>query len=134
MGVLTGNPMNTLLASASRPPETVSGAPTRVVVRDLVLMAEIGVYAHEQGRRQRIRVGLDLETDPQTPAVTAADAIAAVHAVLASGHITLVETMAERVAAGCLSDPRVRSVRVRLEKLDIFPDAIVGVEFERRRG
>mgnify|MGYP001809590316 CR=1 FL=1 len=130
--------MNTLLAPASLPLEAVPGAPTRVMVRDLVLMAEIGVYAHEHGRRQRIRVGLDLETDPQTPAqtpaVTAADAIAAVHAVLESGHITLVETMAERVAAGCLSDPRVRSVRVRLEKLDIFPDAIVGVEFERRRG
>lgn len=132
--------MNTLFAPASLPPETgpgpgaVSSPPTRVVVRDLVLMAEIGVYAHEHGRRQRIRVGLDLETDPQAPAVTAAEAIAAVHGVLSAGHITLVETLAERVAAGCLTDPRVRSVRVRVEKLDIFPDAIVGVEFERRRG
>lgn len=105
----------------------------RVVIRDLVLMAEVGIYDHEHGRRQRVRVGLDLETDPREPAVTAGEAAAAVQAVLASGHIMLLETMAERMAARCLADPRVRSVRVRVEKPDIFPDATVGVEFERRR-
>ena len=128
--------MTTLHAPASLPFEAgaMPSTPTRVVVRDLVLMAGIGIYDHEQGRQQRIRVGLELETDPQALAVTAADAIAALHAVLASGHIMLLETLAERTAAGCLADPRVRWVRVRVEKLDIFPDAIAGVEFERRRG
>lgn len=140
MGVLTGIPMNTLLApvpvlSAETPagPAAAPSAPMRVVIRDLVLMAEVGIYDHEQGRRQRVRVGLDLETDPREPAVTAGEAAAAAQAVLASGHIMLLETMAERMAARCLADPRVRSVRVRVEKPDIFPDATVGVEFERRR-
>jgi dihydroneopterin aldolase len=32
----------------------------------------------------------------------------------------------------CLGDPRVRSARVRVEKLDVFPDAAsAGVEIER---
>jgi dihydroneopterin aldolase len=44
----------------------------------------------------------------------------------------LLETLAEEIAAICLQDGRVRSVRVRVEKLDIFPDAAsVGVEIER---
>jgi len=43
-----------------------------------------------------------------------------------------VETLAERIAALCLDDARVRSVRIRVEKLDVFPDATsVGVEIER---
>jgi 7,8-dihydroneopterin aldolase/epimerase/oxygenase len=43
-----------------------------------------------------------------------------------------VETLAERIAALCLSDRRVRVARVRVEKLDVFPDATsVGVEIER---
>ena len=44
----------------------------------------------------------------------------------------LVETLAERLAGICLQDPRVRSARVRVEKLDVFADAVsVGVEIER---
>ena len=53
--------------------------------------------------------------------------------ILASrDHVNLVETLAEDVAAMCLSDDRVRSARVRIEKLDILNDAeSVGVEIER---
>jgi dihydroneopterin aldolase len=46
----------------------------------------------------------------------------------------LVETLAERVADLCLSDPRVVVVRVRVEKPDVIVEAGgVGVEIERRR-
>ena len=52
--------------------------------------------------------------------------------IVHAGHVRLLETLAERVAEACLEDDRVRSVRVRVEKLDIFPDvASVGVEIER---
>jgi 7,8-dihydroneopterin aldolase/epimerase/oxygenase len=55
-----------------------------------------------------------------------------VRAVIAAGHVELVETLAERLADLCLEDSRVRSVRIRVEKLDIVPDAAsVGVEIER---
>jgi dihydroneopterin aldolase len=55
-----------------------------------------------------------------------------VREIVSRGHINLVETLAEEVAAMCLQDRRVRSVRVRVEKLDVFPDVTsVGVEIER---
>ena len=123
-------------------------ATRRMFVRDLVLNAQIGVYAHEQGRTQRIRVNLDLAVEDQQatnmsrPAVGADDltrvvdydtVINAVRQIVATGHVQLVETLAERVAEACLQDPRVHNVRVMVEKLDVFPDAAsVGVEIERR--
>jgi dihydroneopterin aldolase len=57
-----------------------------------------------------------------------------VRALVAAGHVRLVETLAERIAAACLEDPRILSARIRVEKLDIYPDAgSVGVEIERLR-
>ena len=45
------------------------------------------------------------------------------------------ETLAERIAEACLTDPRVHLARIRVEKLDVFPDlASAGVEIERRQG
>jgi len=58
----------------------------------------------------------------------------AVRAIVAAGHVMLVETLAERIAESCLADPRVHLARVRVEKLDVFVDAAsAGVEIERRR-
>ena len=52
--------------------------------------------------------------------------------IISAGHINLVETMAEEIAKFCLSDSRVISVKVRVEKPDIIADAAgVGVEIER---
>jgi dihydroneopterin aldolase len=54
--------------------------------------------------------------------------------VVGSGHNNLAETLAERIAAMCLEDRRVHAVKVRVEKLDVFPESeSVGVEIERRR-
>lgn len=60
--------------------------------------------------------------------------VEAVRSVVAAGHIRLVETLAERIAERCFVDARVEIVSVRVEKLDILPDATsAGVEIERRR-
>jgi dihydroneopterin aldolase len=57
-----------------------------------------------------------------------------VRGLIGAGHVNLVETLAERIAEACLHDLRVHAVRVRVEKLDVFPDAVsAGVEIERRR-
>lgn len=119
----------------------------RMFVRDLVLNAQIGVYAHERGCTQRVRVNLDLAVEDHRaanlsrPAVGADDLqrvvdydtiINAVRDIIATGHVQLVETLAERVAEACLHDQRVRSAKVMIEKLDILPGtASVGVEIER---
>jgi dihydroneopterin aldolase len=117
-----------------------AGAAIRhVFVRDLVLDCNIGVHAHEKLGPQRIRVNLDLAVREDRPIgdnlgnVVCYEAIVSgIRALVASGHVNLVETLAERIAAMCLDDPRVRTARIRVEKLDVFADATsVGVEIER---
>jgi dihydroneopterin aldolase len=124
-----------------------------VFIRDLVLAAAIGVHAHERGSTQRIRLNIDLGVeddgarslsrtgtsragvgrDELSRVVDYGAVVEAARRVVASGHVALVETLAERIAEACLVDPRVRIVRVRVEKLDVFADAAaVGVEIERR--
>lgn len=111
-----------------------------VFVRDLRLDAHIGVHRHEEGRAQPIRVNLDLTVsedaapigDRLEAVVDYEQVINGIRAIVAEGHVKLVETLAERVASFALQDRRVRAVRVRIEKLEIVPDAAsVGVEIER---
>lgn len=111
-----------------------------VFVRDLVVDSSIGVYAHEREATQRVRVNVDLAVREHTAplgddlanVVSYEDVTKGVEAIIARGHINLVETLADEIAAMCLEDPRVRSVRVRVEKLDVFANAeSVGVEIER---
>lgn len=111
-----------------------------VFVRDLVLPCSIGVHRHEEDSPQRVRVNLDLavrdnmgDLQDDLGNVVCYEAISdGVRDIVARGHVRLVETLAESIAEMCLNDPRVRSVRIRVEKLDVFPDASsVGVEIER---
>ena len=111
-----------------------------VFVRDLVVECNIGVHAHEKGRAQRVRINVDLgvtesdgaHLDRLENVVCYEDIVTRIRAIVADGHINLVETLAERIAAVCLQNPQCRSARVRVEKLDVFDDAAsVGVEIER---
>jgi 7,8-dihydroneopterin aldolase/epimerase/oxygenase len=113
----------------------------RIMVRDLMLSAKIGLHQHERIAQQRIRVNLDLAIadlgvidDDYDKVVCYGELVTGVRHVVGAGHVNLVETLAERIAAMCLADRRVLSARVRVEKLDVFPEAsAVGVEIERHR-
>ena len=105
--------------------------------------ASIGVHRHEHDAPQRIRVNLDLEVDVgEAPlgdsignVVCYEEIVVAVRNIVSRGHINLVESLAGDIASACLQDERVQSVKVRVEKLDVFADtASVGVEIERTRG
>ena len=55
-----------------------------------------------------------------------------IRAIIAEGHVSLAETLAERIAAACFEDARVKTARVRVEKLHALPGAeSAGVEIER---
>jgi 7,8-dihydroneopterin aldolase/epimerase/oxygenase len=112
----------------------------RILIRDLIVPCEIGIFPHEHGRKQRVRVNIAFAIrdgdraveDKLSATVSYGDIIDRVKALADRGRINLVETLAERVAALCLADRRVPSVQVRIEKLDVYPDGtIVGVEIER---
>ena len=120
---------------------TASGRKTyRIFVRDLEMIASVGVYAHEKITPQRIRVSIDLTVGPRaTDATDTVDTVLSyenivkvTRAIVGTGHFQLLETLAERIAAECLRQYSVNAVKVKIEKPDIFPDAAtVGIEIER---
>jgi dihydroneopterin aldolase len=113
-----------------------------VFIRDLTLPALIGIYIHEKENPQPIRINLDLAVKENMTAnkdrladVVSYEEIAdGVRKLIASGHVNLVETLAQQIADMCFSHQRVQTVRVRVEKLAVFEDAVsAGVEIERHR-
>ena len=112
-----------------------------VFIRNLELQAQIGVYHHEVGKMQPVRINVDMAVedgtdlnDDLTKVVDYGVIEAKIRAILAEGHLNLVETLAERIASACFEDARVRTARVRVEKLHALSAAeSAGVEIERTR-
>lgn len=112
-----------------------------VFIRDLEILARIGIHGREKGTEQPVRINVDLTVqdtpvdDNRLDSVVDYEAITkSIRALLARGHINLSETAAERIAVLCLEDPRVIRARVRVEKTYALPGATsAGVEIERVR-
>ncbi len=129
------------IAQPGAPSGDVGSEGYRVFVRDLVVPCSIGIYPREKGLRRRVRVNAELaidepiaRSDEISDAVNYETIVAGVKAIAEAGHINLVETLADRVAAMCLADRRVAWVRVVVEKLDVYPESeSVGIALERRR-
>jgi dihydroneopterin aldolase len=118
-------------------------------LRDLTLDASIGVHPHEHAAAQRVRINVDLAVEDDSARLLSRKPVGkdelsrvvdyeklaeTVRKIVRSGHVRLVETLAERIAEACLADDRIHLARVRVEKLDIFADATsAGVEIERRQ-
>jgi len=112
-----------------------------VFIRNLELLARIGVHGHEKGTMQPVRINVDLAVadavlleDKLEQVVDYGAITRKIRGLIGKGHINLAETMAERIAELCFEDQRVKSARVRVEKLHALPGAeSAGVEIERRR-
>jgi dihydroneopterin aldolase len=113
-----------------------------VIVRGLVVMCRIGILPEEQGRKQRVRITVELTApagaefpgDNRRRVINYEKVVAAIRTIAAGEHIDLCEGFAERLAAACFADPRVGHLRITVEKLDVFPDAEgVGTILERTR-
>lgn len=99
----------------------------------------IGIHPEERAGPQRVTLSVWLHCDYGATPMT--DTIGAVVdydflrreilSLTASRHFDLQETLVEAVAALALTDARVRRVRVRSVKPDIYPDAAIGCEIER---
>lgn len=112
----------------------------RIFVEDMVLDCAIGVYPEEQGVTQKVAFTIEAFVAPSVRArhdalaeVPSYDSVVmgAIKTVAGSGHINLVETMAERIAEKILEEPRLVSVMVRVIKLENGPRR--GVEIVRAR-
>ena len=100
-----------------------------VVVRNLVLMSSIGIRRAEHGRKQRVRVSVELTATPEAGfsgddrrrVINYEKVVAAIREIAASGHIDLCEGFAARVCDACFADPRVGRVRVRSKSSTFSP-------------
>ena len=111
-----------------------------VFIRDLELLAHIGIHGHEQTKHQPVRINVDLSVEDAQELEDRLDRVVyyesitlRIRAIVARGHINLAETLAETIAEACLEDSRVKCARIRVEKLHAVPGAeSAGVEIERR--
>lgn len=114
-----------------------------ILLSDMIVETAIGVYDEEKGRTQRVRINIVAEP-MKWPAsgrddlaeTVSYEALAQVVLRLTQGkkHIHLVETLAENIAQECLRENPIRKITVRVEKLDIYPYAVPGVEIVRFTG
>lgn len=108
-----------------------------IFVRDYVIDCNIGVYAEEHGVTQKVALTVDAylgatvraTKDEMAEVPSYTDIIDAIDGIAGEGHIELVETFAERIAARLLNDKRIVSVHVRVEKLERGP--VRGVDITR---
>jgi len=129
-----------LAARFCAPATAVADGPVDLVfVDDLVLPVFIGAYSHERDVPQNVRFAVTASVMRTGRAaegmrdVFSYDLITdGIRMLTESGHVGLVETLAERIAAMVLAHPRVTKVMVRVQKLDTG-SGTVGVEIERTR-
>ena len=123
-------------------PAEAAAAQRCLLIRDLVVACAIGVHEHERHGTQRVRINVRVRVaDDEGPiedsianVVSYETIVDGIRAIIAGGHINLVETLADRIVDLCLANRRVQGAWVRVEKLDLYPDAAgVGVEVERSR-
>ena len=138
--VITASPLS---AVADKLPDTSCYC---VHIRDLMITMLItmliGVHDHERCEKQRVRLNLDIECDyPADGFCENYDRVycyetlvTAIKTESARGHIILVESLAERVAALALQPAQSRHVTVKVEKLDAIDGCqSVGITLHRSR-
>jgi dihydroneopterin aldolase len=111
-----------------------------IILDQLDVAMRLGIHPHEVSP-QRVRLSVEMTVSYAQP--PSADAIGevldydfvreGVHRLAAGPGFALQETLVDAVAALCLADDRVRRVRVRSMKLDVYPDGHVGCEVVRGR-
>jgi 7,8-dihydroneopterin aldolase/epimerase/oxygenase len=115
---------------------------TRIIIRDLRVDMLIGVNEHEKKKKQPVVINIeahirnnpDWGADDINKTLSYDPIVSGVRQLVARGHINLVETLAEHIAALCLEDNRVEDVIVRVEKTAVYNDAAsVGVEIGRTK-
>lgn len=124
-------------------PRPASAPRRKIFVKGLMVDACIGAYEHEQGRPQPLRIDFEVEViEPSDPTGDRLEDVVCynrltqgIKAILAEGHIRLLETLAERIADLAMAHPMALTVSVRIEKPQAISEAqAAGVEIRRSKG
>ncbi len=111
-----------------------------VQIKELTLMASIGIHEHEKIKKQRVSISLSIKVNDNIGSVNEdidnfvsyEKVIKSLKKIISKGHIELLETLGEKISKMCFEDERILSIWMKLEKLDVFPDTkSVGIEIVR---
>ena len=114
----------------------------KVFIKDLVIKTYIGIYPSEKINKQRVRFNISILAKDNikkvkndiSQFVSYEDIINKIKKILSYGHIPLLETLADKVAAECLKNKEILLIEIKIEKLDIFKDAeSVGIKIIRKQ-
>ena len=112
-----------------------SGKYRKIQLTDYVLDVSIGAYDSERKGKQSVRFNVEAWVenlpveDDLSNVYNYEEIIGSIKEVLSKGHIDLQETLAASVAKQVLSNPMVKAVKVKTEKLDVLTDsASFGIE------
>ncbi len=111
-----------------------------ILINNLVLKALIGIHDFEKNKKQKISISLSIKVsddlkkteDNIDNVVSYEHIVNDIKSIVNEGHIGLLETLAERITKICFSEKRILSIRVKIEKLEVFKETeSVGIEIYR---
>ena len=114
----------------------------KIFINDLTYKAFIGIHKHEKNKKQEICISVILEVvqnkknvDDNIKNVVSYEFIVLdIKKLLSKGHIGLLETLGEEIVKICFKDKRVLTVKVSLQKMEVFKETrSVGIEVFRKR-
>ena len=113
-----------------------------IFLNDFMIDANIGVYKHEKIKSQPLRINIIAKVknpkkinDDKLHSVVCYNQISKkIKKIIKSGHTILLEKLAEKIFQECFKNKRIKTMKIRLEKLDAIQEAeSAGIEVERSR-
>ena len=117
-------------------------APTATIfIKNLEVRGSIGALSHERHGEQIIRINVEMTVPTITDHGDRLEHVVPYHpivgkikAILKTGHIELVETLAQRIVAAAFEEPRILAVIVTVEKPEVIPGAdAAGIRLSAQR-
>lgn len=112
---------------------------TSIIIRNFSIDALIGIFPEEIGHKQNILINIDalfddysVKEDKIECTVSYVPIIEEIRRI-SDIQFSLVEKMADHLATFCLQEKRIQSVKIRIEKTEIFSECHVGTEIIRSR-
>ena len=114
----------------------------KVLIRDLILKISVGIHGFEKKKKQRVKFNIDINADPNLvpndssldSIINYEDVIKNIKKITDKKHYPLLETLAEKIFLKLFENIRVKKVKLRIEKLDVFKNtSSVGIEIEKSK-
>ena len=114
----------------------------KILVRDLILKISVGIHSFEKRKKQRVRFNIDINADPGLipddnnldSIINYENIIKDIKKITNKKHYFLLETLAEKIFLKLFENIRVKKVKLRIEKLDVFKNtSSVGIEIEKSK-